>query len=79
MRTYFSFHIPNSITPQNTLRLLPIPVGLFVLPYTRHPLTPSPFFLSWTEEPAESGTCARDRRAQQQLALSVHVKHPDLT
>ena len=53
MRTYFSFglilqDIPNSITPQTTLRLLPIPVGLLVLPCThqcrRSPLTPSPFF-----------------------------------
>ena len=40
MRTYFSFglivrDIPNSITPQTTLRLLPIPVGLLVLPCTR--------------------------------------------
>ena len=42
--------IPNSITPQNTLRLLPIPVGLFVLPCTRQcrrsppppPLLPPP-------------------------------------
>ena len=24
-------------------------------------------------------TCARDRRALQQLALNVHVKHSDLT
>ena len=28
--------IPNSKTPQTTLRLLAIPVGLPVLPYTRH-------------------------------------------
>ena len=33
---------------------------------------------SWTE-PAKTGTCARDRRALQQLALNVHVKHSDLT
>ena len=40
-----------------------------------------PFFFpqSRTEEPAKAGTCARDRRALQQLALNVHVKHPDLT
>ena len=25
------------------------------------------------------GTCARDRRALQQLVLNVHVKHSDLT
>ena len=41
-------------------------------------LKPRPF-LSWTEEPAKAGTCARDRRALQQLALNVHVKHSDLT
>ena len=29
--------------------------------------------------PAKVGTCARDRRALQQLALNVHVKHSDLT
>ena len=31
--------------------------------------------LSRTEEPAKPGTCARDRRALQQLALNMHVKH----
>ena len=31
------------------------------------------------EEPAKAGTCVRDRRALQQLALNVHVKHSDLT
>ena len=36
-------------------------------------------FLSRTEEPAKAGTCARDRRVLQQLALNVHVKHSDLT
>ena len=42
--------------------------------------TPSPlFFLSWREEPVKAGTCAHDRRALQQLALNVHVKHSDLT
>ena len=35
--------------------------------------------LSRTEEPAKAGTCARDRRALQQLALNVHIKHSDLT
>ena len=34
--------------------------------------------LSRTEEPTNSGTCARDRRALQQLALNVDVKHSDL-
>ena len=47
MRTYFSFglilrDIPNSITPQTTLRLLPIPVGLLVLPCTRQCRRPHP-------------------------------------
>ena len=51
IRTYFSFglilrDIPNSITPQTTLRLLPIPVGLLVLPCTHQCrwslLTPPP-------------------------------------
>ena len=76
--------IPNFITPQTTLRLLPFPVGLLILPCTRRcrrfPLTSSPFFvLSRTEEPAKADTCARDRRALQQLALNVHVRHSDLT
>ena len=89
MRTYFSFGlilrgIPNSITPQTTLRLLPIPVGLLILPCThqcrRSPLTPSPFFfLFQTEKPVRASTCTRDRRALQQFALNVHVKHSDLT
>ena len=34
--------------------------------------------LSRTEEPEKAGTCARDRRALQQLALNVHVKHSNL-
>ena len=28
---------------------------------------------------ANAGTCARGRRALQQLALNVHVEHSDLT
>ena len=53
MRTYVSFglilrDIPNSRKIQNTLRLLPIPVGLLVLPCTRQcrrlPLIPYLFF-----------------------------------
>ena len=36
------------------------------------------FFLSRTEKPAKVGTCVLDRRALQQLALNVHVKHSDL-
>ena len=81
MFTYFSFGLilqdmPNSITPQNTNRLLPIPVRLLVLPCTcqcRQSLPyslPSPFF-----------SCSRQRnqlRPVQQLALNVHVKHSDL-
>ena len=34
-------------------------------------------FLSRTEESAKAG--AYDRRALQQLALNVHIKHSDLT
>ena len=81
--------IPNSITPLTTLRLLPIPVGLLVLTCIHQckrsppppPPPPPPYlcFLSRTQEPAKSGTCARDRRALQQLVLNVHVKHSDLT
>ena len=41
--------------------------------------SPPFLFLSRTEEQAKAGTCARDRRALQQLALNVHVKHSDLT
>ena len=68
------------------LRLLPTLVGLLVLHCTHqcrqvpHPLIPYPlFFLSRTEEQAKACTCVRDRRALQQLALNVHVKHSDLT
>ena len=43
------------------------------------PLLPPSFFLSRIEEPAKAGTCACDRRALQQLALNVHIKHSDLT
>ena len=47
---------------------------------TVHTLLPPPFFfLSQTEEPTKAGTCAHERRALQQLALNVHVKHSDLT
>ena len=78
MRTYFSFglnlrDIPNSITPQNhtlpatdssrTARTLLYP------PVQAVSLTPPPpFFFP-----------VLDRRALQQLALNVHVKHSDLT
>ena len=46
-----------------------------VPPYSLPPC----FFKSQTEEVAKAGTCARDRRALQQLALNVQVKHSDLT
>ena len=53
------------------------------IPNSMTPHTPSALFflvaLSWTEVPVKAGTCARDRRALQQLALKVHVKHSDLT
>ena len=71
--------IPNSTTPQNTLRLLPIPVGLLVPASAGGTplLLPLLFFFSppsWTG----TGTRAHARRALQQLAL--HVKHrPDPT
>ena len=73
----------NRLSAPMVLRLLPIPVGLLILPCTSQcrrsaPLLP-PFFLSQTEEPANAGTCARDRGALQQLALNVHAKHSDLT
>ena len=35
-------------------------------------------YQSLTEGPTKAGICARDRRALQQLALIVHVKHSDL-
>ena len=89
MCTYFSFglilwDIPNSITPQTTLRLLPILVGLLLHPCTHQcrqsPLLPLLFPpLFRTDEPVKAGTCAHDRRALQQLALNVHVKHSELT
>ena len=37
------------------------------------------WILSRTEEPVKASTCAHDRRALQQLARNVHVKHSDLT
>ena len=75
-----TFQIPEHL---NTLCLLPNPVGLMVLPCScqcrRSPLIPSPlFFLFRTEEPAKADTCARHRRALQQIALNVHVKLSDL-
>ena len=86
-----SYHLwGRELSPQTTLRKLPILVRLPVLsctrqcrwsPLTPSPLTPSPpfFSLSRTKEPAKVGTCAHERRALQQLALNVHVKHSDLT
>ena len=41
-------------------------------PPPTHPQSLPPFL-------AKAGTCARDRRALQQLATNVHVKHSDLT
>ena len=76
--------IPNSITPQTTLRLLPTSVVLVVLPCTHQyrqfpPPPPYPlhfFFLSRTEEPAK----ARPYLCPwQQLTLNVSdLTWPDL-
>ena len=46
----------------------------------KYPQLCGPGTLSRTEEQAMAGTCARDRRALQQLGLNVHIKNwPDLT
>ena len=84
MRTYFSFDlilldIPNSTTPQNH----PPPATDSACTHLYSPVqaAPPPLFppppppLFRTEDPAKAGTCARDKRALQQLALTVHVKH----
>ena len=73
--------IPNSITPQNALHLLPILVGLLVLPCACAPPPPPPPFLPPLFFPVlDRGTvtCAHDRRALQQLALNMHL-NTDLT
>ena len=65
----------NSLKPALDWSLLPILVGLLVIPCThqcRSPITPYPLFFPVSEK---AGTCARDRRALQQLALNVHIKH----
>ena len=62
------------VKERNVCLLRHYPPVQAVSPYSRHR-----FFLSRTEEPAKAGTCARDRRALQQFALNVHVKHSDLT
>ena len=89
MRTYSFFFclilrdIANSKTPENTLRLLPIPFGMLVLPCTRHyrrfPPYPPPSLFPCPGQRNRRAPCTRDRRALQQLALNVHVKHSDLT
>ena len=87
MRTYISFglilrDIPNSITPQTPSACYRPRSHCLYLPVQTPPPPPPPSFfpLSWTEEPTKTGTCSHDRRALQQLALNVHVKHwPDLT
>ena len=74
--------IPNSISPQNTLHLLPTPVGLLVLSCLLFPPPPPTSALSFPVPDRGAGlpnTCAHDRRALQQLVLNVHVKHSDLT
>ena len=73
MRTYLSFglilqDIPNSITPQTTLRLLPIPVGLLVLPCTHQcrqsPLLSTPFF-----------SCPRQRKRRRPVSVPMTGVH----
>ena len=76
--------ILNSISPHNTLRLKTIPgrsarTSLYPLLQAVTHYSPPLFFLSLTKELAKADICARDRRALQQFALSVHVKHSDLT
>ena len=73
---YFIISCPPPATDSGrTARTLLYPPVQAVYPYS----LPSFFFLSRTEEPAKSGTCAHDRRALHQFALNVHVKHwPDL-
>ena len=71
-----SNHPPPATDSSRTVRTpLYLPVQA-VPPYSLPPF----FFLSRTEEPVSASTCTRDRRALQQFALNVHVKHwPDLT
>ena len=47
--------------------------------YSPPPLTPPPFFFFPCPRQRSTCTCACDRRALQQLALNVRVKHSDLT
>ena len=71
-----SNHPPPATDSGRTARTpLYLPPVQAVPPYFR----PHFIFLSWTEELAFAGTCARDRHALQQLALNVHVKHSELT
>ena len=89
MHTYFSFglilrDIPNSIKPQTTLRLLPIPVGLLVFPCTRQcrrsPPPPPPYsLLPFFPGPDRDTGEGRYLCPWQACALNVHVKHSDLT
>ena len=53
--------------------------GLWDGAYKRSFAAVHKLFLSRTEELVKTGTCARNRRALQQLALNVHIKHSDLT
>ena len=69
--------IPNSITPQTPSACYrPRSDCLYSLVTARpYSLPPPPLFSLVPDR----GTCARDRRALQLLALNVHVKHSDLT
>ena len=80
VRTYFFFglilrDIPNSITPQTLSACYRLQLNACTILYPSvlpppHPSTSVPSPLSYP---------LPDRRALQQLALNVHVKHPDLT
>ena len=49
------------------------------LSYATYPLRSVIYDISAIYYYVKAGICARDRRALQQLALNVHVKHTELT
>ena len=60
-------HNPTDRTTHTTAFVTPAPTSAGGHPLFR------------TAEPTKIGTCAHDRRALQQLALNVYVKHSDMT